>query len=218
MLFNYTAVDLDQPIDAIPGMEEFLRRRDLPSFCRSSDISEMSLQFIMAESQHNAKADAIIFNTFEELESPILHQMAKDFPKLYTIGPVQVQLRSRLSALETSSPQASNNGIWKEDRSCLNWLDNQPTKSVIYVSFGSVVVMTREQVMEFWHGLVNSGKRFLWVIRPDSVTGNNGEHSKVPAELMEATKERGYTSNHVPYHVAPSVWINSSPSIGMAGT
>ena len=77
------------------------------------------------------------------------------------------------------------------------WLDSQPLKSVIYVSFGSITVMTRDTLLEFWHGLVNSNKRFLWVIRPDMVAAE-GEEGQIPAELVAATRERGYLLGWVP--------------------
>ena len=49
-------------------------------------------------------------------------------------------------------------------------------------------MLTREQLVEFWHGLVNSGQRFLWVMRPDSVAGQDGG-SQVPAELAKGIVE-----------------------------
>lgn len=59
--------------------------------------------------------------------------------------------------------------------------------------------MSRDQLIEFWYGLVNSNKRFLWVIRPDSIcrTGDETE-SEIPKELVEATNERGYMTEWVP--------------------
>ncbi|KAI4319442.1 hypothetical protein MLD38_033039 [Melastoma candidum] len=77
----FKPVDLDEPISAIPAMEGFLRRRDIPSFCRSHEITMESLEFISAENQHNSKADAMIFNTFEELESPVLSHIRQDLQK-----------------------------------------------------------------------------------------------------------------------------------------
>lgn len=43
--------------------------------------------------------------------------------------------------------------------------------------------MTPQQMVEFAWGLANSEKTFLWIIRPDL--------SVLPAEFVEATKERG---------------------------
>lgn len=68
---------------------------------------------------------------------------------------------------------------------------------MIYVSFGSSTVLTREELVEFWHGLVNRKNRFLWVMRPDLVVGKeNGDW--IPAELEEGTKERGFMVGWAP--------------------
>jgi len=61
--------------------------------------------------------------------------------------------------------------------------------------------MTIEQLMEFWHGLVNSGVRFLWVRRSDSVVGlADGDEGRleVPEEVLEGTKQRGFIVPWVP--------------------
>ncbi|XP_034694145.1 7-deoxyloganetic acid glucosyltransferase-like [Vitis riparia] len=55
------------------------------------------------------------------------------------------------------------------DRRCVAWLESQASRSVVHVSFGSIEALSRDQLLEVWHGLVNSGKPFLWVLRPDSV-------------------------------------------------
>ncbi|KAL5700519.1 7-deoxyloganetic acid glucosyltransferase [Ranunculus cassubicifolius] len=181
--------DLDKLVTSIPGMETFLRKRDFPSFYRAKDLSDQFLQVATTATMSSTRASATIHNTFDDLEGPILSTMAPHFPKSYTIGPLHAHLSYRLS-LE-SSPSISSNSLWEVDRSCMSWLDSQPSKSVVYVSFGSIVSMTHVQMLEFWYGLVNSGKRFLWVIRPNSVTENE-EDIKIPAYLTEGTKEKGY--------------------------
>ena len=69
------------------------------------------------------------------------------------------------------------------------WLDRQSSKSVVYVSFGSVVVVKNDELIEFWYGLVNSGSHFLWVIRPDSLPREDGE-GQSSSELLEGAKKR----------------------------
>lgn len=156
------------------------------------------MQLFMTETRSSPRADGLIFNTFEDLEGPILSQIRTHCPKVYTIGPLNAHLKARISTNPNSSLQ-SLNSFWEVDRSCITWLDNQPSQSVIYVSFGSITVMSRDQLIEFWYGLVNSNKRFLWVIRPDSIcrTGDETE-SGIPKELVEATDERGYMTGWVP--------------------
>ncbi|KAF6165206.1 hypothetical protein GIB67_007191 [Kingdonia uniflora] len=101
-------------------------------------------------------------------------------PKVYTIGPLSALLSFKINSSSSTSLRAV-------DRSCLTWLDLQQLKSVLYVSFGSIAVVTAKQLLEFWYGIVNSDKPFLWVMRPDSIIG---EH-QILEELMLATKERG---------------------------
>ncbi|KAF5453622.1 hypothetical protein F2P56_028515 [Juglans regia] len=50
---------------------------------------------------------------------------------------------------------------------------------------------------EFWYGLINSKKRFLWVNRPDMVDGKDDD-DQIQVELVEGTKERGYMAEWVP--------------------
>ncbi|KAK7349920.1 hypothetical protein VNO77_07808 [Canavalia gladiata] len=97
-----------------------------------------------------------------------------------------------------SSSSHKNICLRKEDRSCITWLDNQKPKSVLYVSFGTVVKLSHEQLLEFWHGLVNSFKSFLWVIRKDLINGESDLSYSVPVELELATKERGLLVDWAP--------------------
>ncbi|XP_019079486.1 7-deoxyloganetic acid glucosyltransferase isoform X1 [Vitis vinifera] len=195
LCMNTVDDDMDQLVTSVPGMEGFLRRRDLPSFCRTKDANDPNLQLVMIETRQTPRADALILNTFEDLDGATLSQIRSHCPKLYTIGPLHAHLKSRLAS-ETTASQFSNS-LWEEDKRCIPWLDRQPSKSVIYVSFGSLTVITKEELMEFWHGLVNSGSRFLWVIRPDSLTEKDGEFQP-PAQLWEVTKERGQIVGWVP--------------------
>ncbi|KAK4487855.1 hypothetical protein RD792_003591 [Penstemon davidsonii] len=182
--------NLDEFISYAPGMEGIIRRRDLPSFFRTKDINDRILQLVLKEDKHIPLAHGLIFNTFQQLESPILSQMLNICPNIYAIGPLHTHLKTKLAAETTSS-----SSIWKEDKSCMSWLDSQPTKSVIYISIGSLAVMTKEQFFEIWYGLVNSGSKFLWVRRPGSVSGLDlefeFEFDKIPLELAQGTKERG---------------------------
>ncbi|CAN4095821.1 unnamed protein product [Withania somnifera] len=146
---------------------------------RSGDLTDSNIQ---------------LFKT--ELDAPILNQMRTICPNLYPIGPLHATLKNKL-AKEKKSLQSSSNSLWPENRSCIDWLNNQLPDSVVYVSFGSIATLSNEQLMEFWYGLVNSGQRFLWVIRPDSIAGEEWK-SKIPADLAVGTKERGYIVGWAP--------------------
>jgi hypothetical protein len=51
--------------------------------------------------------------------------------------------------------------LWKEEDESLQWLDTKEPKSVLYVNFGSVIVIASEQLVEFAMGLANSNHYFF---------------------------------------------------------
>ncbi|WCJ19589.1 UDP-Glycosyltransferase superfamily protein [Euphorbia peplus] len=189
--------DMDRLITAIPGMEAVLRCRDLPKkFCQVTDTTNPNLYIctnIMKESE------SLILNTFEELEGPVLSQIRTRYPNTYTIGPVNELLKSKLKNVAEQKSYTSSTSVWQVNRSCIEWLDEQPEKSVLYVSFGSVASVTVDQIMELWHGVTNSKTRFLWVMRPDLLIDEDGNVlAKVPPEFDIGLKERGYVVSWAP--------------------
>ncbi|XP_047942922.1 UDP-glycosyltransferase 75C1-like [Salvia hispanica] len=52
-----------------------------------------------------------------------------------------------------------------EDKNYLQWLDSKQEKSVVYIPFGSLVVLSNEQKVEILKGLVERKRPFLWVVR-----------------------------------------------------
>ncbi|XLV00508.1 hypothetical protein S245_014845, partial [Arachis hypogaea] len=168
--------DMDRIISTIPGMENLLRCRDLPSFCRPNRAKGepiIPLETIVSETHQTLRARAVIFNTFDDLESPALFHLRLRFPTIFTVGPLHLHRACR--APTATNTKTSNNSMREEDTSCMAWLDSQPLRSVIYVSFGSITTMTRESLLEFWYGLVNSKMRFLWVVRSDIIAGGEGK-------------------------------------------
>ncbi|EPS61663.1 hypothetical protein M569_13131, partial [Genlisea aurea] len=197
--------NLDLPVTSIPGMEAILRRRDLPSFFRVTDPNDSELQMLATDTRKAALSAGLILNTFEDLEGPIIDEIRKRIPNVYSIGPLHTHLKSHLDP--RSSSVASSSSFLREDRTSIDWLNSQPPKSVIYVSFGSLTQLTEEEHLEFLNGLVNSGHRFLWVVRPDSIAGS--DKVAIPEELEQGTRERGYVVEW-----APQMEVLAHPSVG----
>ncbi|KAL6660694.1 hypothetical protein ACP70R_001729 [Stipagrostis hirtigluma subsp. patula] len=122
---------------------------------------------------HHAKryreAKAIIVNSFDAVEpeaTTVLRRREPGRPPVYNVGPLILSNGSSNQAsaathLSSSSPRAA----------CLEWLDRQPARSVIFVSFGSGGALPLEQMRELALGLELSGQRFLWVVRSPSDEG-----------------------------------------------
>ncbi|KAL3837752.1 hypothetical protein ACJIZ3_022343 [Penstemon smallii] len=190
--------NMDKLVSSVPSMEGVLRLRDLPSFCRVENVSDSQLQHVVSETYRATRAYGLILNTSEDLEESALGQIRTKIPQIYTVGPLHAYLK-RLKALPTSS------GLIEEEINCLLWLDDQPLKSVIFVSFGNMTVLKRHQFLEFWHGLVNSGKPFLWVI-PNNLINDECE---IITEFMKDGEKRGKVVDW-----APQEEVLSHPATG----
>ncbi|MCL7031312.1 hypothetical protein MKW94_018449 [Papaver nudicaule] len=183
---------LDTLVDSIPGIKD-IRFRDLPSHVWTTDPNDVVLGFIMQQIGKTNDATGLIFNTFDALEMEVLDAVKSEvpLPPVYTVGPLHLLLNK----IPLSESQALRSNLWKEDTKCLKWLDSKEPKSVVYVNFGSITVMTIQQLVEFAWGLANSKHNFLWIIRPDLVAG---ELASLPAEFTEETKERGLLASWCP--------------------
>ncbi|KAL2480672.1 UDP-glycosyltransferase 73B4 [Abeliophyllum distichum] len=96
---------------------------------------------------------------------------------------------------------------------CLEWLDKQEPKSVIFVSFGTTTSLTDDQISELAIGLEESGVRFIWVLR-DADKGNifTGENRK--AELPQGFEERNRERGIVEREWAPQLEILAHSATG----
>ncbi|KAL7262594.1 hypothetical protein ACSBR1_000873 [Camellia fascicularis] len=188
-------------IDWIPGMNG-IRLKDLPSFIRTTEPSDSMIDFILDVAHNAHKASAIIFNTFDALEHDVLEGLSTMLPPIYTLGPLQ----SLLNQIPQNHLNTIGSSLWKEQHDCLPWLDSKEPNSVVYVNFGSITVMTSQQLIEFAWGLVNSKKTFLWVIRPDLVVGDS---AILPPDFVNETKERGLLASW-----CPQEQVLSHPSVG----
>ncbi|EOY15969.1 UDP-glucosyl transferase 85A2 [Theobroma cacao] len=193
---------LDTVIDWIPAMEG-IRLRDLPTFIRTTDPNFIMLDFVFVETERALKASAIILNTFDDLEHEMLGALSPMLPPIYSVGPLHLALNHHVH--DNDLKQLGSN-LWKEEPECIQWLDSKEPNSVVYVNFGSIAVMTADQLTEFAWGLANSNQTFLWVIRPDLV---GGESAVVPAEFVAETKDRGLMATW-----CPQEQVLSHPSVG----
>jgi len=124
------------------------------------------------------------------------------FPPIYSIGPLHL-LQNQIPDDDLKS---IGSNLWKEDVGCLEWLDRKEPNSVVYVNFGSITVMTSEELIEFAWGLAKSNQTFLWIIRPDLVKGDS---AVLPPEFFAETKERSLLASW-----CPQEQVLSHPSIG----
>uniref|UniRef100_A0ACD5U7J9 Uncharacterized protein n=1 Tax=Avena sativa TaxID=4498 RepID=A0ACD5U7J9_AVESA len=107
--------DLDAPVRGVPGMEGFLRRRDLPSFCRGHAEDgglDPFLQMLDEFTAHSSKARALIFNTAALLERSALAHVAPRMRDVFAVGPLHAMFQAPAAggaggARTTAAPRGS---------------------------------------------------------------------------------------------------------------
>ncbi|KAK4585160.1 hypothetical protein RGQ29_022716 [Quercus rubra] len=150
----------------LPGLP-LLTSRDLPSFMLASNTYDYLLPIFQAdlEALEKLSKPRVLVNTFDALEIEALKAIEK--LNLVAVGPLI--LSAYLDERDTS------NG----SKDYMEWLNSKPESSVIYVSFGSISVLTKQQMEEIARGLLDCGWPFLWVIRAKE----NGEEEKEEEKL-----------------------------------
>ncbi|GLJ48506.1 hypothetical protein SUGI_1023630 [Cryptomeria japonica] len=150
--------------------------------------------------ERNRALKWVLFNSFYNLEAPIIGSLIVQGASVCSIGPCISS--PRLNG-EVHSEITAN--FWKEEAECLDWLDKQSQKSVVYVSFGSVAIVNQRQLEEFAPSLEATQKPFLWVLRSVLM---NGSSALLPPGFMEATKDRAYFVSW-----CPQMKVFSHPSV-----
>ena len=83
---------------------------------------------------------------------------------------------------------------------CVEWLDAQAPRSVVYASVGSVVLLNAEEVGEMAHGLASTGMNFAeleegeggneWVTRRPHMSKSLNDRLKQPCPRPGAKNEQ----------------------------
>lgn len=184
---------------------------ELPSFYQVQDLSDFMVQFKLKPFLRLKEAQFVLINTFTHLESQILDALNNELcqeddehPPLLAAGPfLPPAYINNASEHTTAVPHSSSAtqadtrtgmALWEEDNECIKWLDQQAPKSVLYISFGSIVSMQAAQFLELALGLDmacsnNRVLRLLWVIRPDFLKNVEQGAEIIPSTLREREKE-----------------------------
>nr|AYC63483.1 UDP-glycosyltransferase [Scoparia dulcis] len=173
---------LESKLDWVPGMKN-IRLRDFPSFIRTTDPDDIMVNYNILQTANALRAKAVIINTFDELEKDVLDAIRQRFDQVCTIGPLQLLEHE----IENPDVKSIGSSLWKEDDACIEWLNQKAPNSVLYVNFGSITVLSPNQLLEFAWGLANSNQNFLWIIRPDLVSGDS---AVLPEEFSKEVEGR----------------------------
>ncbi|KAF7805412.1 UDP-glucose iridoid glucosyltransferase-like [Senna tora] len=163
----------------VPNLEA-VRFKDLPNFnCPDSEALLKQLKKTVGV----RPSLGVIFNTVECLEAQYINKLHQQYLKvpIFAIGPLHLMARQHSSSSSSSS-------FLKEDYTCIDWLNKQSPRSVLYLSLGSIASWDQKQLTQMARGLVNCNQPFLWVVRANhniivNVVGDE--------EVKKGIEERG---------------------------
>ena len=188
----------------LPGLPLF-SSSDLPSFLVPSKASAhnfvLKLHQKQLEQLNRESNPRVLVNSFDALESEALRAINKF--KLMGIGPL---LPSAFLDGKDPSDTSFGGDLFRGSKDYIQWLNSNAESSVIYVSFGSLSVLSKQQSEEIARGLLDSGRPFLWVIRAKE---NEEEEKEDKLSCVEELEQLGMI---VPW--CSQVEVLSHPSLG----
>ncbi|OIW00999.1 hypothetical protein TanjilG_16248 [Lupinus angustifolius] len=179
----------------IPGCVVPFQVKDFPDPALYERTSETFTLFVTI-CQRLSLVHGFIVNSFTDLEGDAIRAIEEKkvngissnnvtTPYVYAVGPI----------IQTESSISNENHF-----ECSEWLNNQASKSVLYVSFGSGGTLSQEQLNELAFGLELSGHKFLWVLRVPNNSPSSPYFSGqkkddplnyLPLGFLERTKDQG---------------------------
>ncbi|XVF16717.1 hypothetical protein REPUB_Repub10bG0056200 [Reevesia pubescens] len=188
---NGTVINEHKIFELSPTMPAIHPKNFLWVSFGDSTTQKFMFHFLKGNNKTVETADWVLCNSSLDLEAEGFTLV----PKVLPIGP--------LSASNRLGNFSGN--FWPEDTTCLQWLDQQPPGSVVYVAFGSFVIFNQIQFQELALGLELTKRSFLWVVRPDITQGKQDVY---PEGFQERVASQGRIVGW-----APQVAVLAHPSI-----
>ncbi|XP_019189106.1 PREDICTED: anthocyanidin 3-O-glucosyltransferase 2-like [Ipomoea nil] len=204
-LLHMPSITVDEGMEDLRG---YKRDLNIPAYVNpyppnqfpSALLDQHGFAMFLAMSKLISSTKGVLVNSFLELESHAIKALSHypNSPPVYPVGPI-----------------LNLAGAGKDSQQILEWLDDQPEGSVVFLCFGSEGYFPEEQVKEIAIALERSGKRFLWTLRcmPEKGSLIPGEYSDpgevLPNGFLERTQGVGKVIGW-----APQVAILSHPGVG----
>ncbi|CAK7329910.1 unnamed protein product [Dovyalis caffra] len=192
----------------VPGLPDRieLTTSQLPFFGTQPNVGGLYKRMLGSD----GKSFGVMVNSFYDLETAYVDYFRNELGnRAWLVGPVSSCNRN----VEDKAERGQKTSV--DEKTILSWLDSKELSSVLYVSFGSLVRLAPEQILEIAHGLEASNHPFIWVIGKIFKSGGQNEESQeniLPNGFEDRIKEsrRGLIIKGW----APQLLILEHPAIG----
>ncbi|KAJ7000348.1 hypothetical protein NC653_010972 [Populus alba x Populus x berolinensis] len=167
----------------LPGLPPF-ETEDIPSFLLPngphSSLNPVFQHHIQVLEQE--PSPRVLLNSFDCLEEEVIAAIGN-------INPIPIGPLIPFALLDKNHQSDASCGcdLFEKSTEYTQWLNSKPKRSVIYVSFGSIAVLQKNQMEEMLLGLIGTCRPFLWIIR--SSDNKDTEFEEMVREKVN--KEKG---------------------------
>ncbi|CAI9286879.1 unnamed protein product [Lactuca saligna] len=196
-----TENNLDMSVN-LPGLQP-LHAEDLPSFVLPSN-NMFTFDSILKDVFHNLhKYKCVLGNSFMELEKDVITSINDAGVPFWPVGPiVPASIFGKKDVIDDDF-MGVNKFKSANVSDCLEWLDKQQPASVVYISFGTLVFSSKDNIESIATGLKISKQPFIWVVK---LPENQETHQY---EILEEIREQGLIVRW-----SPQTDVLSHPSVG----
>ncbi|CAD6339124.1 unnamed protein product [Miscanthus lutarioriparius] len=156
---------------ALPGLPP-LKPEALPSVVsitspehRHHVVLDMVRELFLSLDEHKPR---VLVNTLDALEPDALRAVPQF--EVDAVGPV-------VPPDDASTSSRADLLHCHDAKPYMEWLETRPARSVVYVSFGSILPVSRRQEEEMRKGLEATGRPYLWVARKAGAGGASADSS-----------------------------------------
>ncbi|KAJ9550722.1 hypothetical protein OSB04_014767 [Centaurea solstitialis] len=165
---------------SLPGLPE-LEYSEMPSFVQNPGPYPTWSHIVFNQFSNFDQTRWVFSNTFYKLEQEVIEWMKTLWP-LRVVGPTIPSMY--LDRQLEDDNDYGVNLIKPNHKECMEWLNDKPKGSVVYVAFGSYGELGEEQMEEVAWGLNDSSLNFLLVVRAS-------EEEKLPKGFVDQKTEKG---------------------------
>ncbi|CAI8604902.1 unnamed protein product [Vicia faba] len=206
--YNYFHKLVPFPTDSEPYIDVqlnssfTLKYNEIPDFLHPFSKYPFLGTLILEQFKNLSKVFCVLVDTYEELEHDFIDYVSEKSIKIRPIGP----LFNNPKIKDVS--YIRGDFVKRDDCKIVDWLNTKAEGCVVYISFGTIVYLSQEQVDEIAYGLLESQVSFLWVLKPPSKESGRKAHV-LPEGFLEEAGERGKVVKWCPQEE-----VLSNPSVG----
>eukprot|EP00258_Populus_trichocarpa_P010653 XP_002318584.3 UDP-glycosyltransferase 89B2 [Populus trichocarpa] len=168
------------------------------SYVEGDPVSEFTKEGMEA----NIASWGLIVNSLTLLEGIYFEHLRKQLghDRVWAVGPILPE-----KTIDMTPPER---GVSMHDLK--TWLDTCEDHKVVYVCYGTQVVLTKYQMEAVASGLEKSGVHFIWCVKQPSKEHVGEGYSMIPSGFEDRVAGRGLIIRGW----APQVWILSHRAVG----